>query len=247
MKNTRFFDTIADFYDNMIKSRNAVKAKKKAFKRILGKSVKTAADLGCGSGNDSVALASLGIKVVGFDSSRGMVLVARKNSSIYKNRINFVVSGIDKISNKYNNTFNAAISLGNTIANVERKKLDKSFHRIYDILSPSGTFIMQALNYTAIKREGKRIINITRDRQYYYVRFYDIEKDYINFNILKFNRKNPKISYLITTKLLPYDKGILGKSLRKAGFKKINFYSDLSFNNFNVNLSKDLIIVAVKK
>ena len=92
-----FFNLIASDYDEMVSFAQSVKKKKEAFTSIIKSSMKTAADLGCGTGADSIALASLGLKVTGFDPSSEMIRVANENAKKEKLDIAFHISSIHEI------------------------------------------------------------------------------------------------------------------------------------------------------
>lgn len=246
MKVQNFFDDVSDFFDNMTNAEKVISMRKEMLKKFLTPEMKTAADLGCGTGSDSIALGLNGIDVTGFDISEKMIEKAEANSKKYKLNLKFFAYPIDKISLRFNNKFDAAVSLGNSMALVEEKKIKKSIERIFKILKPGGIFIMQILNYTAIKKADNRIVNINNNPPNVYVRFYDFFTMPMNFNILRFDRDNPKDFDLLTTKLYPYDKNYLFTELKNAGFKKINAYSSLNKESFNKYKSKDLIIIAYK-
>jgi ubiquinone/menaquinone biosynthesis C-methylase UbiE len=64
LPNRAFYDELASDYDDMISFENAVEKKKKLFKNFLTSEMKASADIGCGSGVDSIALALSGLKVL---------------------------------------------------------------------------------------------------------------------------------------------------------------------------------------
>jgi hypothetical protein len=97
-----------------------------------------------------------------------------------------------------------------------------------------------------IIKEKKRIVNITESEKHFFIRFYDFEKDKINFNILKFSKTDIKENKLITTTVHPYTVNDFNNSLLQAGFKSVKLFSDSNRNKFDENNSKDLIIEAVK-
>jgi|WetSurMetagenome_2_1015567.scaffolds.fasta_scaffold18897_3 SAM-dependent methyltransferase len=246
MKVQNFFDNASDFFDNMTDAAKVISTRKELLKKFLTPGIKTAVDLGCGTGSDSISLGLNGTDVTGFDISGKMIEKAKTNSKKFNLDSKFFRYSIDKIPVKFDNKFDLAVSLGNSLALVEEKKIIKSVERIYKILKHEGIFILQILNYTAIKKADKRIVNITQNPPNVYVRFYDFFMMPLNFNILRFNRDNPNDFELLTTKLFPYDKNYLCSILKNTGFKKIKIYSALNKERFNKFKSKDLIIVAYK-
>lgn len=245
-KNETFFDNISSFYDDMIGFKTALERRKIILNKFLTGTMHTAADLGSGSGLDSVSLALSGLKVTAFDQSEGMLEQADKNASAFGADVQFVKSSLDKISRRFNNKFDVAFSLGNTLANLPLNKLAAAVGKIGDVLNDHGTAVIQILNYSQILKENNRIINITEMNGHVYVRFYDFMPEYLNFNILKFNKDKPAERVLYTTKLYPHTKDAFSKLLRENGFRKVNYYGSLGLHKFEKNTSKDLVIVAAK-
>jgi ubiquinone/menaquinone biosynthesis C-methylase UbiE len=246
MKVQDFFDNVSDFFDNMTDAKKVISMRKELLKKFLTPEMKKAVDLGCGTGNDSIALGLNGMEVTGFDISGKMIEKARINSKKFNLNLDFSIYPIDKIPIGFNNKFDIAVSLGNSLALVEEKTIKKSIERIFRILKKKGVFVLQILNYTAIKKTDSRIVNITQNPSNVYVRFYDLFTMPLYFNILRFNKDNPNNYKLITTKLYPYDKDFLSSVLKETGFKNIKIYSTLGKDKFNKFKSKDLIIVANK-
>lgn len=246
MKVQNFFDDVSNFFDNMTDASKVISLRKELLKKFISPEMKTAVDLGCGTGSDSISLALNGLDVTGFDISEKMIEKAKFNSSEFNLDIKFYKYSIDKIPLKFNNRFDFALSLGNSVALIEKIKIKKSLGRIYDLLKNKGTFILQILNYTAIKKAESRIVNITQNPPNIYVRFYDLFTMPLNFNILRFDKDDVNDFELLTTKLFPYDKNYLSAELKKAGFKDIKAYSSLKKERFDRVKSKDLIIIANK-
>ncbi|MCX6164916.1 MAG: methyltransferase domain-containing protein [Ignavibacteriae bacterium] len=246
MKTKIFFDNVSDFFDNMTDASKVISMRKELLKKFLTPKIKTAVDLGCGTGSDSISLGLNDLDVTGFDISGKMIEKAKINSKKYNLDLRFFKHSLDKIPSKFNDKFDFAISLGNSLALVEENKIKKSAERIFKILNHNGIFVMQILNYTAIKKADSRIVNITQNPPNVYVRFYDFFTMPLNFNILRFNRDNPKDFELLTTKLFPYEKDYLFAILKNKGFKNIKAYSSLNKDKFDRHKSKDLIIVAYK-
>ncbi len=247
MKVQNFFDNVSDFFDNMTDASKVISMRKDLLKKFLRQDIKAGVDLGCGTGSDSISLGLNGIRVTGFDISKKMIERAKINAKKFNLDLKFYRYSIEKIPAKFNSEFDVAVSLGNSLALVEKSKIKKSIEKIFKILKNDGILILQILNYTAIKKADSRIVNITQNPPNVYVRFYDLFTMPLNFNILRFNRDNTKDYELLTTKLYPYDKDYMTTILKKTGFKNIKVYSSLNKDKFDKNKSKDLIIVASKK
>jgi 2-polyprenyl-3-methyl-5-hydroxy-6-metoxy-1,4-benzoquinol methylase len=183
LNNKDFYDSLAGDYDEMISFNDAVERKVNTLRKFISPSMKTAADIGCGTGVDSIALAKLGLNVTAFDPSDVMIRVAEDNAEREGVKIDFQNCAADEIQKRFNNSFDLVISLGNTFANIERDKFDQSIRKCSNILKPEGSILIQILNYKKILYEKERIVNITEKNGNYYVRFYDFINGEIHFNL----------------------------------------------------------------
>jgi len=204
LPNKVFYDELASDYDNMISFEKAVENKKKLLKNFVTAEMKSAADIGCGSGVDSIALASLGLKVTAFEPSTEMLKYAEANADRTNAKIGFHNYSADKIPTEFNNNFDLVASLGNTFANISKEKFITSLQRCYDILKPQGQLVIQVLNYEKILADRQRIVNITEAANKYFIRFYDFPDEHIIFNILTFSKANHSDNKLISTKIYPH-------------------------------------------
>ncbi len=118
LPNKVFYDELASDYDDMISFEKAVEIKKKLLKNFVTDKMKSAADIGCGSGVDSISLPSLGLKVTAFDLSTEMLKVAEANSKRMKVKVEFQNYAADIIPKEFDEKFDLVISLGNTFANI---------------------------------------------------------------------------------------------------------------------------------
>lgn len=246
ISNKQFFDITSEFYDEMINFNSSLQRKKNAFKKIVPDKTKTVADLGCGSGIDSIALSELGLTVAAFDISEGMIKKAKLNAKEKSQIISFNNYSIIKIPFSFNNKFDFVYSLGNTFANLNKNQLEKSIERIYDLLSKNGTFLIHIINYEKILLERNRILNITNKKGNYYIRFYDFEKNHINFNILIFNNSTLQERKLVTTRLYPHFVEDFRQILKQKKLSNFKFYGSIDKETFNSELSKDLFIYGSK-
>ena len=247
LHNNTFYDELAFNYDEMISFDKAVEKKKTLFKNFIKPEMKYAADLGCGSGVDSIALVSLGLKVTAFDPSVEMLKVAKENVERVNVRATFHKQSIDSISEDFYEQFDLVVSLGNTFANIGKEQLVKSLQRCYQILKPQGFILIQVLNYEKIVSEKQRIVNITEGVDKYFIRFYDFIGTEVIFNILTFVKLNPSDQKLISTIVNPYVQPDFDTALKKAGFSSFQFYSNLELEEFDKEQSKDIMIRAFKE
>ncbi len=245
MENKNFYDAASSFYDQMINFKKNLETRKAAFEKLFPEKG-FAADLGCGTGVDSIALAMNGHTVLGVDPSSNMLETAKLNSKIYSQKISFLESTILSVPQTYNSKFNYVISLGNTFANVEGTTIYSTIQSMYDMLAKGGKCIIHILNYTLISVQKERIVSIKPDENNYYVRFYDFANGQIDFNILRFTKNNCSDYSLITTQVYGYKKDLLTKIFDSVGFRDVNYWSNLDGAAFDINTSKDLFIYAVK-
>jgi len=244
LPNNIFYDELASDYDNMISFEKAVEIKKKLLKNFVTAEMKSAADIGCGSGIDSISLSSLGLKVNSFDPSTEMLKIAKANSERMNVKIEFHNYTADNIPAELNGQFDLVVSLGNTFANVPEERFLKSLKRCYDILKPNGKFFLQVLNYKKIISEQERIVNINEAEDKYLVRFYDFLDEYLVFNILTFSKAKTSENKLISTQIYPHTVKNFESGLERAGFCTVQFYSDFQLSPFKAEQSKDLVILA---
>ena len=247
LENKDFFELIASEYDDMISFTESVERKKKSFSKIIKPGMKTAGDLGCGTGADSIALAFSGLKVTAFDPSTEMLKYAKANSQSEGVNITFNKSTIEAITINFNNTFDLVVSIGNTFANVSRESFTASVQKCYDILNGGGLLVIQVLNYEKIIAERKRVVNIKEGSKNYFIRFYDFINGEIIFNILIFDKSNPGQNKLISTKIYSYLINDFSSELKRAGFESIGFHADLESTKFDKSQSNNLVVTAIKE
>lgn len=246
LSNHEFYDELSVQYDSMIPFEKAIERKKELFKNILKGSNKTIADIGCGTGSDSLALAGMGHKVTSFDPSAQMLNQARMNAKSSGLDLDSYQFGASQIPDDFNGKYDVVISLGNSFANIPTDEFDSSVCKCFSLLRENGELYIQILNYEKILLEKKRIVSITSGEEKYFVRFYDFNQNQIVFNILQFDNAKPVEHQLISTKIYPHSADDFTMALKKAGFRINKYYGSFNFTPFDPQTSNDLIITAVK-
>jgi ubiquinone/menaquinone biosynthesis C-methylase UbiE len=246
LNNQEFFDELSVRYDSMIPFEKAIERKKELFKNLLKDSKITIADIGCGTGSDSLALAEIGHLVTSFDPSASMLNKARKNAKSSGLELDSYQFGASQIPDDFNGKYDMVISLGNSFANIPTDEFDSSVCKCFSLLRDKGELYIQILNYEKILLEKKRIVSITASEEKYFVRFYDFNENQIVFNILQFDKAKPADHQLISKIIYPYLAEEFTMALKKAGFKSKNYYGSFNLKPFDPQKSNDLVITAVK-
>ena len=244
--NNSFYNSVSVYYDKMIDFDSSLKKRKELLSTFINPHIKSVADVGCGTGVDSISLSQLGLEVTSFDPSTEMISIAKTNSEKYNCKINFNNFAVDEISKTFYNKVDMVVSLGNTLANIPFGKIEISVAKLFKMLKKDGSILIQILNYEKILREKKRIVNITKKSGEYFLRFYDFGKKDLTFNILRFNADQTTKKELISTKIFPYTSKELKKVFKETGFKKIELFGNLDKKTFDSKTSNDLILFAQK-
>lgn len=240
-----FYDDVSEFYEKMIGFEKNLELRVNAYKNIF--EIKgTAADLGCGIGLDSIALAMNGHDVTAFDISPKMIDETNKNAAKFGLTIKTSISPIESIPAAYKNNFQNVVCVGNTIAHLNDAQLKRVLKKIHGLLKPGGKLFLHILNYETIKKQNKRINNVAVRDGMIIIRFYDFFEQYLNFNILSFRIDTPKNFKLVTTRHYPHKKSEIRLFLKSTGFDRIKFSKNFDGDNFNALDSKDLFITAAK-
>jgi len=246
LDNNKFYDQLALHYDSMISFEKSVNNKKSLLRNFIRPNNTSAADIGCGTGVDSISLALNGLNISAFDPSTKMLSQAKINAEKFNTAIEFFNFSANEIPDSFNDRFNMIVSLGNTFANIPKENFTNSIRKCFDILKPGGQLLIQVLNYKKILIEQKRIVNITRGGEKYFIRFYDFQEESLIFNLLQFEEKLPSEGSLTSTKIYPYVAEDFISALQNTRMDNISLYSDLKRSKYLELNSPNLIILATK-
>ncbi|MDP2960689.1 MAG: class I SAM-dependent methyltransferase [candidate division Zixibacteria bacterium] len=252
LKDYKFYDFLSSDLDLMVSWEKRLKNEAPFFKKLFKESrVKKVLDLACGTGHHSIFFAKSGYEVTGVDKSKEMIKLAKRNSKGVSG-IKFFQSSFLEIYPTVKNRFDAVVCLGNSLPHLLSKKdLRKTIQNIYNLLNPEGILIVQNRNYDKILQKKIRFMppNIIdkEDERMVFLRFLDLYKTKVVFNLVTFRQREGKWSFQTKSTLL---RPILIKEienlLKGVAFKEQKYYGDYSFSPFKRYESEDLIVFARK-
>ncbi|MCK4983235.1 MAG: class I SAM-dependent methyltransferase [Victivallaceae bacterium] len=242
-----FYDDISGNYDEMFNFEKDLDSAEKFVAKLKEQfDFDTALDIGCGTGRFPIALTRSGVKAAGMDLSGSMIEAAKKNSHAYGLDIDFINSGMNEMLSNVDGKFDLIMCMGNTLPHLLNKKdLSSMMTACRQLLNPSGHLILNFLNYDKVLGAKERIIGITRSENYEFIRFYDFEPPYVNFNLLEIDwSKRAPAHKLVSTKLYPYTRLDVESALIQTGFEDLTVYGGLSFDKYKPEKSKSITLIA---
>lgn len=237
-----FYNDISENYDEMFNFNNDLSSANAVVIDLKEQfNFEKALDIGCGTGSFTLALAQNGAKATGIDLSTLMIKKARENSLNYGLDINFVNSGMTDMLANIDDKFDLIMCMGNTLPHLlSKKNLFSMLNACRELLNPGGHLMLNLLDYDKILSKQERIVGITKSKKHEFIRFYDFEEPYVNFNLLEINWQNtPPTHKISSTRLYPYKSAELKSALKENGF--INFIKD------NPENSKSIFITTTRK
>ncbi len=246
---TDFYRDLANSYDDMTRFHQRVEQEHLILTALQKKyKFKTALDAACGTGLHAILLQKIGVDTIGTDNSRHMLDQAYKNANRLGVQVTWIHSDMQTLTKSVNRYFDTIFCVGNSLPHLTKEQhLLKAFREWYQLLNPNGRVIIQILNYRKILKEKKRIINITKQQQREYIRFYDFLDRKLQFNVLMIDwEKQPPFQSFKSTILYPYEKGLLERVLHQVGFTNVESYGNLSLAAFSEDRSPNLVIIAQK-
>ncbi len=246
-----YFDKYVSWQKRLIKEIAFIKY------QLKGRSKKII-DVGCGTGEHSIALARQGFEVLGIDKSSSMIAIANnKLESLpekLRKKVSFRKVGTDELADKLNEKFDAAIILGGVISHYF--DLAKYLKGIQSVLNSTNTIIIQVPNYEHILEEKNRFSSLSfikpspkSQEESALLSFFDFRDDgLINLNTAEFEfiGKTWETRGVATTVLKPYTKRQLILVLKKLNYTKIESARDRSHAMFNPDEEKSGLFIVAK-
>ncbi|MHA2020938.1 MAG: class I SAM-dependent methyltransferase [Candidatus Thorarchaeota archaeon] len=247
------FDELALAYDNSIDWESRLDRELPFLQSFMNKSkANRVLDMACGSGRHSVALASLGCHVVGFDTSNGMISAARSHAEKAGVSVEFLIADMQSFSSKVDAPFDVVLCLGNSLALLPSLRvLQRVIEAVHDVLAPSGSFIFQVLNFEEILSSGFRFFPIkggdTSDgKEVVFSRFYEHgDESWSTLVATSFVKKGRDWETAISTqRVLHTNLDVLKNAFTKTGFELVEFFADYYKKEVVPGKSRNLVVRA---
>lgn len=211
-------------------------------------SPQTVLDAGCATGLTTRLLAEEGLSAVGVDRSRTMIARAKKKYGHLKLPLKFQYGRFENLPRKFNGEFDMVVCLANSISGVgTRAGLLKSLTNFYRVLSPKGVLVLQMLNYRALKENQLFPIKATENDGIVYVRFAERVGNKFAVYVTRVDlNKTPAQLEPFRTLFGNFEVDVTAASFKKASFKQIQKFGNLTLSRKFTARSRDLVIIGRK-
>lgn len=195
-------------------------------------------DLACGKGRHAIYLNQLGYNVTGLDLSQESIFYAKQ---VENNHLRFEVHDMRKpiLHQQFDYIFNLFTSFGYFDKNEENQL---AINSMSNALAPNGTLVIDFMNAhkvvnNLVKHETITVENIT----------FNITKEVVDGYILKhINFEDNGTTYSFTEKVEALTEQDFLKYLNLAALTVTAKFGDYGLNNFDLNNSDRLILIAKK-
>jgi glycine/sarcosine N-methyltransferase len=242
----QFYNALATDYNTMTNATRRLEDERQVFAGLLQRlNIHRALEVGCGTGTQSFVLAHLGVEMAGSDISEGMIAQARTDADKMGLTVPFFSEDCSTEMHTPEQPYDAVFAIGNTLAHItEDDAMARTLANFRARLAPEGMVIVQLLNYERLLQRQERIINIRRNENRTYIRFYDFHTEHLIFNILTITDTNGKITHdLQSTRHTPWQRDALMDLAKPCGFSEMVTYGNLHGDPYEPQGSSNLVLV----
>ncbi len=248
-----FYQPVATDYDQVFEFEQRFRSAHRFVAGLMDRigSVAAASDTACGTGVYGLALAEVGVAVVGTDLSPAMIERARVNGERLGLAVDWRVQPLQKPICGFRGDL--ILCMGNSIPHLlNEDELKQALESFLQSLQPGGVLVLNLLNYQRVLQRRERMIGVTRGRDgREFIRFYDFFEGEPNvvFNLLTLDwngagtQTSPTTEWH-STRLHPYTESELNQALREVGFGGLQSFGGLDFSPYRPEESDALLIIA---
>lgn len=262
----QFHDWLSKRYDLIINQKARLSREIPDLVEVLRKlNAKTVLDVGCGTGEHSIALAQEGFEVAGIDRSSKMIDVAEEKikslPSQTQQRVKFISKDYKSLDTLLGKKFDAAIFMGSTLAHVENPQ--QLLQEVSRVLNNRAIIICQVVNYDKVIKVNKRLYDFNIRKSSYpeeeqaFLRFCDEkEKGFLTQNLSVFVRSSKRWTFrgMQSMRVYPLTKAKVTAFLKKVKFSNIKsyggekgFFYDSLFRRPFKGIKSDVFTIVAKR
>lgn len=219
----------ADIYD-LLETEERYQITKRHWERVLlGKEIGTLLDVSIGSGNLTLPLAELGVRLYGSDLSEGMLRKCGEKAEKRGVSIDLRTCDFRKLDEKFDMVFDCVASTGNSLPYVTNGELLDVLFQMDQLVRPGGYLYVDIRNWDRILE--------TKQRFYLYnptflddsvrmnlVQVWDhLEDGSMTFNLLYTFERDNRIfqKEIFEEHYFPVERRLLLDGLKRLGYEKI--------------------------
>ena len=251
-QSNEFYNTFVDKYDVMISDKR-YNAEIPFFQKIFEKhNVKTILDCACGTGQHVIKFSELGFEVMGCDISEDMIKKALQNAASSGKDVNFLQADFKDLAETFDKKFDCVVCWGNSLNHEPEEGIKKALASMFSVLNDNGCLLIEIRNIPKLKKENERFIPMHYHKEpngdvKLFVYVVDYHDDWATFNVISVIETDGKPKFEVNSSDYHIiSAGKLEELLTEAGFKDMQFYNDIEFNEFSSGQSDGIIIVAKK-
>jgi len=248
------FDAFQPYYDIMVNWESRIGHEAPFFQRAFSSvSARRVLDCACGTGHHVRLFARWGLEAVGSDAAASMIEQARADAREEGSPVRFEVADFRNLPGHFPHPFDAVICTGNSLPLAgSADGLRQAVASMRDVLRPDGLVILHTLNFARIP-EGVTTIEdplVRRpdDREMLFVKIFRRTRRRCDITILVLEKQAGEWTKLETAArawAVGHDE--LETMVAEAGFDRIRFYGGYEPKPFDLDTSRDLILVARKE
>lgn len=200
-------------------------------------------DLACGKGRHSITLSELGFDVLGVDLAEDSIKTASEFSN---EKLNFAVKDMRQLDGigRFHGVFNLFTSFGYFEDDQDQLKV---LNEVNSILEDEGLFVIDFLNQHLVRSNIVPHERITREMNQKEIVFH-IHKELEGNRVVKtINFTDGKQDFRFQERVRLISKEELIEWMRLSGFDIIHTFGDYKLNDFELESSPRLLIVARKR
>jgi len=212
--------------------------------------VRSVLDLACGPGRHAALFASWGLEAWGADASPAMIRLSREYAREKGVRPRFVRATYGKLRKTIHRRFDAIINIGNSLVQVgNQRELEILLREGRALLNPGGIFLSQTRNYDGYGEDFLEALPVTSrsgpGEETLYLRLHQRQGERIRFYLVKLVPQGkvwmacPRMTWFYRV-----TRANLARALRKAGFRRAQWFGGYDRSPFDPPSSPDLVLLA---